>query len=81
MSTGNRLEGKVAIITGATSGIGEATAELFAREGSSLVIAGRTVDKGEALADKLGEQVVFQRADVRRESDIAALVATALGRS
>lgn len=69
-----RLAGKVAIITGATSGIGEATARVFAKEGARLVLAGRTADKGEALAQELGAQVVFQRADVMREADIAALV-------
>lgn len=75
-----RLEGKVAIITGATSGIGEATARCFAAEGAKLVIAGRTRDKGEALARELGEGVVFQYADVRREADIAALADTAVSR-
>ena len=59
-----RLAGKVAIITGATSGIGEATARCFAAQDAKLVIAGRTVDKGEALARELGPDVVFQRADV-----------------
>ena len=75
-----RLEGKVAIITGATSGIGEATAKRFAAEGARLVLAGRTVDKGEALAAALGKAAVFQRADVMREADIAALVDTAVAR-
>jgi len=62
-----RLDGKVAVITGATSGIGEATARLFAAESAALVIAGRAVDKGEALARELGPDVVFQRADVTRD--------------
>lgn len=69
-----RLSGKVAIITGATSGIGEATARVFAQEGAKLVLAGRSTDKGEALAAELGANVVFQRADVMREADIAALI-------
>lgn len=76
----DRLEGKVIIITGATSGIGEATAQCFASEGAYLVISGRTVEKGEALAQKLGDRVLFQRADVLHEADIAALVDTAVDR-
>jgi NAD(P)-dependent dehydrogenase (short-subunit alcohol dehydrogenase family) len=75
-----RLEGKVAIITGATSGIGEATARRFAAEGAKLVLAGRTVDKGERVAAEIGGDTVFQRADVMREADIAALVDTAVAR-
>src|SRR5687768_5775933 len=73
----NRLAGKVAIITGATSGIGEATARRFAAEGARLIIAGRTTEKGEALAKALGADVIFQRADVLHEADIAALIDTA----
>ena len=76
----DRLAGKVAIITGATSGIGEATARCFAAQGAKLIIAGRTVDKGEALARELGPDVVFQRADVLREADIAATVDAAMSR-
>ena len=73
-----RLEGKVAIITGATSGIGEATARVFAAEGARLLLAGRTADKGEALARELGERAVFQRTDVMKEADIAALIESAV---
>lgn len=75
---GSRLQGKVAVITGATSGIGEATARRFAAEGASLVIAGRNRERGDALARELGGQVVFQAADVMREADIAGLVDTAV---
>lgn len=77
---GSRLQGKIAIITGATSGIGEATARRFVAEGASVVIAGRSVERGEALARELGERAIFQAADVMREADIAALVDTARSR-
>ena len=57
---GNRLDQKVAIITGGTSGIGAATAELFAREGATVVIAGRSEAKGSALAERLGDNVHYE---------------------
>lgn len=74
----NRLTGKIAIITGATSGIGEATARRFIEEGATVILAGRTQDKGEALAKELGSNALFQRADIMVEDDIAALVDTAM---
>ena len=76
----NRLADKVAIITGATSGIGEATARLFIEEGAKVMIAGRTADKGEAIAESLGEHCAFQRADVLNERDIEALVDATVSR-
>ena len=75
-----RLEGKVAIITGGTSGIGEATARRFAQEGATVIVAGRGVEVGEALAKSLGNDSIFQRADVTHEADIAALADTAISR-
>ena len=68
-----RLEGKVAIITGATSGIGEVTAEIFVAEGARVILAGRTEDKGKMIADRLGDNAVFQKADVMHEEEIKAL--------
>jgi NAD(P)-dependent dehydrogenase (short-subunit alcohol dehydrogenase family) len=47
-----RLDGKVAVITGATSGIGLRTAEIFVAEGAKIVVAGRRVPEGEALAKR-----------------------------
>ncbi len=77
---GTRLENKVAVITGATSGIGEATARLFAREGASVVVAGRNVEKGEAIAGEIGDKAIFHRADVTSEAEIEALIDAAIGR-
>lgn len=75
-----RLENKVAVITGGTSGIGAATAEVFAAEGAKVVIAGRSEQKGADLAKRLGDRVLYRRADVKREEDIQALIDFAVSR-
>ena len=67
----SRLEGKVALITGGTSGIGADTARLFSEEGARVVIVGRSEEKGTNLADELGENVVFKKADITIEKDIS----------
>ncbi|WGD53173.1 glucose 1-dehydrogenase [Bradyrhizobium sp. CB1650] len=75
-----RLRDKVAVITGATSGIGEETARRFVAEGARVVISGRNADKGEALQRELGDRTLFRAADVSKESDIAALIDMAVER-
>src|ERR1700687_6421297 len=71
------LSGKTALITGALTGIGRATALAFAQEGSRVVVSGRRDDAGQALVTELralGAEAEFVRADVRREDDVRNLV-------
>ena len=74
----DRLSGKVAVITGATSGIGEVTAEVFIREGAKVILAGRSEETGNAIADRLGENALFHRTDVMEETDIKSCIDTAV---
>jgi NAD(P)-dependent dehydrogenase (short-subunit alcohol dehydrogenase family) len=76
----NKLDGKIAVITGGTSGIGAATAQRFSEEGAQVVIAGRSEEKGLALAESLGERVVYRRTDVTVEAEIASLMDFAVER-
>ncbi|MBV1916646.1 MAG: SDR family oxidoreductase [Sphingomonadaceae bacterium] len=72
-----RLDGKVAIITGAASGMGRESALLFAREGAKVIAADLNVEGGEetaVLASKSGGHCIFQRTDVSSEDDVASLV-------
>jgi NAD(P)-dependent dehydrogenase (short-subunit alcohol dehydrogenase family) len=73
-----RLDGKVAVITGATSGIGLRTAEIFVAEGARIVIAGRRVPEGERLSGQLGAACLFQRTDVTVEDEMHALIELAV---
>ncbi|MFT4055527.1 MAG: SDR family oxidoreductase [Novosphingobium sp.] len=73
-----RLEGRIAVVTGAASGLGEATARRFVREGAHVVLGDIREDVGGALAAELGG--LFLRCDVTREGDVAALVDLAMAR-
>lgn len=75
------LENKVAIVTGASSGIGRAAAELFAAAGAVVIVADIEDRKGQALADDLardGLTCAFVHVDVSKESDVEAMVHLAL---
>jgi NAD(P)-dependent dehydrogenase (short-subunit alcohol dehydrogenase family) len=75
-----RLDGEVALITGATSGLGKVIAKRFVAEGATVVITGRNKTRGEKVAKDLGSGAVFIAADLSEESQIETLVATALKR-
>jgi len=75
-----RLEGKVAVITGAASGIGEGTARKFAGEGARVVLADIDQAGGERLVEELGTSAVFLKTDVANEGDVQAAVARAVER-
>lgn len=77
------MQGKVVIVTGASAGIGRATALAFGREGASVVVADVDVARGETVADeieRLGVEALFVPADISRADEVVALVARAVER-
>jgi NAD(P)-dependent dehydrogenase (short-subunit alcohol dehydrogenase family) len=77
-----RLLNKVALITGGTSGIGEATALLFAKEGAKIAITGRNQKRGHAVTEQIlkdGGEAIFVRTDVRKADECRRVVAETVG--
>ena len=74
----NRLAGKVAVVTGGASGMGEATVRKFVAEGARVVLADLQREKGQAIAEELGACVTFVAADVAEEEQVRQIIETAL---
>ena len=73
-----RLDGEIAIVTGATSGLGKEIARCFAAEGAKVVVTGRSPERGEAGAAELGDAATFVAADLGTEAHCHRIVDTAV---
>ncbi|MGD9566874.1 MAG: SDR family NAD(P)-dependent oxidoreductase [Sedimentibacter sp.] len=76
-----KLQNKVAIVTGSTSGIGRESAKLFAKEGASVVIAGRNSERGQAVVDDIkssGGEAIFVKGDINKSEDMDILISKTL---
>jgi len=72
-----RLQGKTALITGGTSGIGRAIAQAFTQEGARVVVAGRDEERGHAAVRSIGGDVTFVQADMSSLGDVRGLARAA----
>ncbi len=71
-----KLDGRTALITGATSGMGEAFAKLFASEGAEVIVVGRNIERGKSVVsdiEKAGGKGYFIKCDVTEKEDVQAL--------
>jgi NAD(P)-dependent dehydrogenase (short-subunit alcohol dehydrogenase family) len=75
-----KLDGKVAVITGGASGIGDATVRLFVEEGCRVAIADVQDDRGARLAEELGKSACYLHADVSQEAHVSGAIADAVSR-
>ncbi len=75
-----RLQGKVAIITGAAKGLGEADARMFAREGATVILTDMDADNGKRVAGEIGDAAAFHVQDVRDEQGWEDLIADVVSR-
>ena len=77
------FEGKVVVVTGASSGLGEAAALTFAREGATVVVAARREDKSQRVVQRieaLGAQGLFVKTDVTQPAEVEALIHATVNR-
>jgi NAD(P)-dependent dehydrogenase (short-subunit alcohol dehydrogenase family) len=74
----DRLAGKVVVVTGAASGLGEAACRLFVDEGAHVVLADVQAERGEQIGRELGDRAAFVQCDVLDEEQIAAAIARAI---
>lgn len=75
-----RFDGKVAIVTGASTGLGPVMARMMAKEGARLVLAARRLEMVEEVVSAIGENAIAVRADVTDEAEVAAMVEAAMSR-
>lgn len=75
-----RFTGKVAIVTGASTGLGPVMSKMLAEEGAKVVLAARRLELVEQTAAEIGDAAIALRADVTKEADVAAMVDAAMTR-